>query len=312
MRKNYFYIFRNFFTKKNFFAFFLIFFNLVSIINAGENVPSAEKMFLSLEAPTAPALFSADGRPLRRYAAQDGLFREPVSIDRVSPWAILAIMAAEDKRFFEHSGVDIKAVARAAAQNIKAGHTVSGASTITQQLYRAYNPGPHTFRRKLKEAANAVKMENRHSKEEILQAYFNMIPFGNNLAGIQAASLYYFGVSAEELSLSQAAALAGIPQGPSVYNPLTHPEKFEKRRISILGKMLDAGYIDEESHRIAVQEKPVVLRPKQPFFAPHFSAWASSMANGKGRVITTLVPDIQQAVQAALKNHISMLEKNIM
>lgn len=286
------------------FAFFIYF----AFMLAAQRV-AADDMFETLKIPAAPALFSSDGRPLRRYAAADGLFREPVSLDRVSPWAILAILAAEDKRFFEHGGVDIKAVARAAAQNLKAGRTVSGASTITQQLYRAYNPGPHTLRRKISEAAAAMTMENRHSKDEILQAYLNMVPFGNNLAGIQAASLYYFGVNAEDLTLSQAAGLAGLPQGPSLYNPITRPEMFEKRRIKILDMMLSAGYIDDETHRLAVADKPEAMKPRQPFFAPHFSDWVSAKSVGRHSVITTIIPEIQEAVQSALKNHINRLEK---
>ena len=273
------------------------------------DVNECKDFFQSLQAPAAPALFSADGRPLRRYAAEDGLFREPVPLDRVSPWAILAVMAAEDKRFFEHGGVDVKAIARAAAQNIKAGRTVSGASTITQQLYRAYNPGPHNLRRKMSEAAAAIKIENKHSKEEILQAYLNMIPFGNNLAGIQAASLYYFGVNAEDLTLSQAAGLAGIPQGPTLYNPITRREMFEKRRLKVLDMMLNAGYIDKETHRLAVADIPEIMKPRQPFFAPHFSDWAASKYTGHHIIITTLVPEIQDAVQAAIRNNIKKLEK---
>lgn len=260
------------------------------------------------------ALFSADGRPLRRYAGKDGLFREPVQIERISPWVILATLAAEDKRFFEHGGVDIKAVARAVAQNIKSGHTVSGASTITQQLYRAYNPGPHTFRRKAAEAFSAVRIEKKYSKEEILQAYLNMIPYGNNIAGIQAAAITYFGVSAAELSLSQAAALAGIPRAPALYNPVLRPESFEKRRQQILQKMLSAGYIDEENYRVAVLEKPEIKGASQPFYAPHFSNWVLSKLNrspewNSGIVITTLVPEIQEAARVALKNNVQRLEK---
>ena len=217
---------------------------------------AAEKNFSysSLNVPAAVSLFSSDGRPLRRYLSEDGMFREPVPLEQISPWAILAVLAAEDKRFFEHSGVDIKAIARAAAQNASAGRTVSGASTITQQLYRAYNPGPHTLGRKVSEAISAIRLEQLHSKEEILQAYLNIIPYGNNLSGIQAASVSYFGVNAASLSLSQAAALAGEPRAPSLYNPVSRPEAFEKRRLSVLSKMLNEGYIDEESYRLAVAE----------------------------------------------------------
>ena len=290
--------------KKTFFCFFLYLF-FSSLLQAAEQNSS----YSSLNVPAAVSLFSSDGRPLRRYLSEDGMFREPVPLEQISPWAILAVLAAEDKRFFEHSGVDIKAIARAAAQNARAGRAVSGASTITQQLYRAYNPGPHTLGRKVYEAVSAIRLEQMRSKEEILQAYLNIIPYGNNLSGIQAASVSYFGVNASSLSLSQAAALAGVPRAPSLYNPVSRPEAFEKRRLSVLLKMFNEGYIDEESYRLAVAEKPTVRKPQQPFFAPHFSAWAASMAGERLSVRTTLVPEIQEAVQHALKHHISKLEK---
>lgn len=307
-----------FFAKFKFCLFFFIFYFFAQNLCFSQNTPkktdNAEndtntELFLSLDVPSSPILFSYDGRPLRRYAAPDGVFRETVPLDRVSPWFVLAIMAAEDKRFFSHSGVDVKAIARAAAQNVKAGRTVSGASTITQQLYRAYNPVRHNIPGKIREAAAAIRMEMRHTKEEILQAYINMIPFGNNLSGVQAAALSYFGVSADELSLSQAAALAGLPQAPSLYNPISNPKGFEMRRIRVLDMMLEAGYIDSDTHRIAVSEKPEALRPAQPFLAPHFAAWVAEKAKGGGRIITSLRPDIQQAVQSAIRNNVSRLER---
>lgn len=262
-----------------------------------------------LNIPSAVVVTSSDGRYLRKYMNDDGVMREAVALDKISPWLILASLAAEDKRFFEHKGVDVFAIARAVKQNIAAGKIVSGASTITQQLYRAYNNYPHTFLKKIDEAFEAVKLEKKYTKEQILSAYLNMIPYGNNCAGAQSASLLYFGINASDLSLSQAAALAGIPRAPSLYNPYKAPELFETRRLSILKKMYESGYIDQESFRLAVPDKPKILPPKFPFYAPHFSNYVAKNVKNKNIIRSTLNTNVQNIAVNALKNHIAALNK---
>lgn len=273
------------------------------------NIQAADCLDLPLElySNSSKSVFSYDARPLRRYN-KDGVFCEPAALDKISPWVILAALAAEDKRFFEHQGIDIKAIARAAIQNINAGKTVSGASTITQQLYKVYNPNKRTLSNKINEAFSAFMLERKYSKEDILQAYLNAIPYGNNTKGIQAASLYYFGINADNLSLSQAAAMAGIPKAPSMYNPITQAPAFEQRRINVLKQMLNAKYIDEETYNLAIKEKPVIIKARKPFSAPHFANWAA--ANSKSSLVyTTLVPAVQETAQASLTNQIRKLEK---
>lgn len=140
----------------------------------------------------------------------------PVSLNEVSPWLIAAAVAAEDKRFFTHAGVDIRAVLRAAWQNTKEGEIVSGASTITQQLARAVEPYPKTLWGKTREAFSALKIERKMTKEEILEEYFNLLELGNLTQGVEAASRFYFNTQAADLSLSQAAFWRGLPSRPLI------------------------------------------------------------------------------------------------
>ena len=149
---------------------------------------------------------------LRSILSQRNTYYQPVTLDRVSPWLIGAVVAAEDKRFYTHGGVDPAAVLRAAWQNTQGGKIVSGASTITQQLARAITPRSKTFVGKAQEALDATRLEKTHTKEEILEQYFNRLEFGNLTQGVQAASRFYFNTDAADLSLSQAAFLAGILQ----------------------------------------------------------------------------------------------------
>ncbi len=155
------------------------------------------------------------GTPLRSILSTKETILQPVALAEISPFMLLAVMAAEDKRFFEHSGLDVKAIARAAWQNMASGEVVSGASTITQQLVSASAPRSKTLLGKIKQAARAVKLEKDLTKEEILEAYLNTVNLGSNIHGVEAAAQIYFKTSAGQLSLSQAAFLAGIIKSPA-------------------------------------------------------------------------------------------------
>ena len=231
-----------------------------------------------------------------------------MALEDVSPWVILAVLAAEDRRFYSHPGVDLRSVARAAAQNLGKGRVVSGASTITQQLARSIKPRPRTFFGKLGEAFTALRLEADYGKNEILEAYLNAVPFGNGCEGIQAAALSYFGVPASRLSLSQAAGLAGIPRSPLLYDPVRRPAAYAARRAAVLRSMLELGYIDGESYRLASAERSVPSKPRQPFFAPHFAGFMARRAPASGGVVrSTLVPAVQEAAAAALSGQLSLL-----
>jgi len=263
----------------------------------------------ALEAPRASTVVTdRAGRPLRSYL--DGSADAacvPLKLTEISPWLVLATVAAEDKRFFAHPGVDFRAAARAFAQNASRGRTVSGASTITQQLARALEPRPRSVFGKVKEIFSALRLEAAHSKEQILEAYFNGVSYGALLTGAGAASLDYFGVPAADLSPAQAALLAGIPKSPVNYDPRRRPAAAEARRRLVLRRMFDLGLLDAETYRLALAEKTVAREKERFFSAPHFADQALRRAPAGGTVATTLDSRAQEAAAQALSSHLAGL-----
>jgi len=261
-----------------------------------------------LDLPKASTLVTDRfGRPLRSYL--DGRSASacvPLKLGEISPWLVLATVAAEDKRFFAHPGVDLRAAARAFAQNARRGRTVSGASTITQQLARALEPRPRTMLGKISEMFSALRLEAGHSKEEILEGYFNGVSYGPLLTGAGAASLDYFGLPAADLSPAQAALLAAIPKSPVNYDPRRRPQAAEDRRRLVLRRMSDLGLLDEETYRLALAENTAVREKERYFSAPHFADQVLRRSGG-GTVRTTLDSRVQEAAARALKDQLAGL-----
>ena len=163
-----------------------------------------------------------------------------------------AIVAVEDKRFYEHDGVDVRGIGRALWQDIRSQGLVEGGSTITQQFVKnAYVRNERTIARKVREAALAWQLEQRWSKERILTAYLNTIYFGNGAYGILQAARAYFGKKASELTLPEAALLAGIPTDPSRYDPVQHPAAARARRSHVLAQLEEQGKITRGERRLA-------------------------------------------------------------
>ncbi len=210
---------------------------------------------------SSPVLFDARGHALSRSLTEEEQWRLPVSLEDMSPWLRKATIAVEDERFAGHPGVDFVSIGRASLQNLCAGRVVSGASTLDMQLCRMLDPRPRTLGAKLSEAARAWQADTWLSKEEILEAYLNLAPYGGNLQGAEAASLRYFGKSAEELSLPEAALLAGIPQSPARLCPDRYPEAAKKRRNKVLSRMQAEGMISREDALDAMSQ-PVGLEPR--------------------------------------------------
>ncbi|WP_200882052.1 transglycosylase domain-containing protein, partial [Nitrincola sp. A-D6] len=174
-----------------------------------------------------------------------------------------AILAAEDSRFYEHSGIDIKGLSRAAFELISSGEIQSGGSTITMQVAKNFFLSPErTFVRKFNEIILSLRIEQVLSKEEILELYVNKIYLGQRAYGVQAAANIYYGKDISELSLGQMATIAGLPKAPSANNPVRNPQRSIERRNWILGRMLSLGYIDDVEYDSAVQE-PEVARYHQ-------------------------------------------------
>ena len=201
-----------------------------------------------------------------------------VPLEQIPEHVRNAFIAIEDERFYDHFGVDPIGIARALINNLRGGH-LQGASTITQQLARsAFLTQDRTWRRKIQEAILAIELERRFTKDEILEMYLNQIYFGNGAYGIQAASYTYFGKPVEELTIAEAAVLAGIPKNPSAYPPPPIPDpgeelskadqeraengRWKERQRLVLAKMRELGFITEQQYREALEEDVLANRPK--------------------------------------------------
>ena len=253
-----------------------------------------------------------DGRPLAWRVGSTDEFRLPVPLSRISPWLVRATLAAEDRRFRSHCGVDPLAAARAVAQNLSSGRRVSGASTLTMQTVRLLWPRPRTWTAKAVEAFRALQLERAADKDRILEAYLNLAPYGGNVVGAEAAARLCFGKGAEELTLGEAALLAGVPQSPARLNPRRHPEAALERREYVLARMLELGLASHAEVERARRE-PVRMAmaegPREASDAPggQDAAVADWLVGRLGRdcgaVRSTLDARIQAAARTAAERH---------
>lgn len=199
-------------------------------------------------------IYTADGKLIGEYGEKR---RTPISIKDVPETLKNAILATEDRRFYDHNGVDLRGMARATVHLLLSGSKAQGASTITMQVARNFFlTRKKTFGRKLNEVLLAVKIEKELSKDQILELYLNKIYFGKRAYGVQAAAQVYYGTTVDKLSLAQIAMIAGLPQAPSAINPINNPEAAAKRRAHVLKRMLHYGFINEEEYEKA-NEAPV-------------------------------------------------------
>ena len=230
-------------------------------------------------------------------------------IERLPPHVAQAFIAAEDKRFYEHDGADDAAIARAAWSNMRAGETVSGASTITQQLIKnLVLDNRQTISRKAQEMKLARELETRMGKDDILSLYLNRVYFGAGLYGIDAAARYYFGKPPEELSLPEAALLAGLPQAPSKYNLRSNLEGAKARQRYVLSEMADLGYITKADAAAADVEDITIIE------APVYDEQLGYVLDAAAERVKTMLPrppgdmvvtlSIDTELQADLQTHL--------
>ncbi|MBV8079941.1 MAG: PBP1A family penicillin-binding protein, partial [Actinobacteria bacterium] len=204
----------------------------------------------------------------------------------ISPWIKHAIVAIEDKRFYEHRGIDVRGILRAAWNDLR-GRPVQGGSTITQQFVKnSINGNAPTIARKLHEAALAWELEQRWSKEKILTAYLNTIYFGNGAYGVEQAARVYFDHDAAQMTPAEAALLAGIPEDPSLWDPVDHPKLARARRNLVLEQMLLQGYLDGPQYRQALatplpKPEDVRLPSTESLAAPYFANYVRDQLIGR-------------------------------
>jgi len=246
--------------------------------------------------------------------------RIPVTIDQVPQSLLDAVIAIEDQQFYNHHGINIAAILRAAIVDLRAGAKLQGGSTITQQLAKnAFLTHEKTFTRKLREVLWAIQIERKYSKEEILEAYLNEIYWGPGIYGVQAASRYYFGKDVSQLTLPESALLAAIIRNPGLYSPYTRPESALARRNLVLEVMAEEGYITEQEAEAAKAEPlqviPASARPA-PSEGRESDRWFiqyvmrelvekygftyEEIYQGGLKVYTTLDPAWQQAAEQAM------------
>jgi penicillin-binding protein 1A len=257
-------------------------------------------------------VYAANGTLLGSIPAEKN--RQPVRLRQISPWMQKATVAIEDRRFYKHGGVDYQGILRAAIKDLRAGRVLQGGSTITQQLVRnLYISKERTFKRKIKEACLAIKLARHKSKDWILSEYMNAVYYGNHSYGIEAAAQTYFSRRAKTLTLDQAALLAGLPQAPSVYDPIHRPLDALERRDQVLRAMHDNGAITRRQFVKAVADRKLHLVPgrlytriREPYFFSYVrdeliaEYGASTVRTGGLKVYTTINPRYQRAAHKAI------------
>jgi penicillin-binding protein 1A len=260
-------------------------------------------------------VYAFDGSLLGSIPAEKN--RQPVTLEQMSDWVSKATVAIEDRRYWQHGALDYAGIVRALFANVRAGHVVQGGSTITQQLARnLYIKKPsQTFGRKATEACLAIKLSRKKSKHWILQAYVNQVFYGNRAYGIEAASQTYFSKHASQLTLPQAALLAGLPQQPSVFDPFHRPKEAIQRRDEVLGAMLSTGAITSTQYADAIAQRRLHLKPgrlyttiREPYFFSYVidqlqkQYGSNTVRSGGLKVYTTIDPRLQRFALKAIRD----------
>ena len=272
------------------------------------SAPSVEPWQI-IRPPQSSLVLARDGSLIGEIGRQ---WRTSVAIGTLPRYVPAAFVAVEDRRFYQHDGVDVVGIASAIRDNIMGGSR--GASTITQQLVGNMHPEiidrtDRSLGRKVREQIAAREMERRYTKAQILEAYLNQIHFGRGWYGIEAAARHYFGKTAAELTIAQAASLAALPKGPAQYDPIRYPARNKNRRDAILELMREQGIITASQARNARAE-PIVVAPNRGMSAPapyfvdvvraQIERAGIPVSDGGYRITTTLDPSLQRAAELSL------------
>jgi penicillin-binding protein 1C len=262
---------------------------------------------------------ASDGTPLRTYPSPDGVWRQPVTPEQVSPLYLQALLGYEDRWFRWHPGINPLALARASVQWARNGRVVSGGSTLTMQVARIVDPPPRgeqrALRSKLRQMARALQLELRLSKNEILTIYLNHAPMGGIVEGVEMASRAYLGKPSRHLSHAEAAMLAALPQAPSRLRPDRRPEATRKARDKVLdrlhnqGRWTDAEVADARMEMIAAQ--PIRAQWLAPLAAERLRQRALRSRNAGQRLQTTIDVELQSAIERMLLDRTGRLPPKV-
>ncbi len=271
------------------------------------------------EAAESTLVRAWDGTPLAELATER---REILPFEAFPPQLLNAFVAIEDRRFYEHSGLDYRGMVRALVANLRAGRVAQGGSTITQQVARALlRASERTVQRKIREAILARRLEARYTKNQILTLYLNQIFLGHQSYGVAAAARRFFDKSVADLDLGEMATIAGLAQAPSRYSPLTAPETTRKRRDQVLDAMVASNFITTaeanawRSRPLAVRPPPDFFRERSPYFAEHVRRMVGkrygekALWEGGMEIETTLLPWVDAAAQENVDFSLRKLDK---
>ena len=270
-----------------------------------------------LRQPRTPTLRLLDraGASLRTTRTAEGALQQWVPLAELDPALLVAFVAAEDRRFFTHHGVDPRALGRALLADLKAGRVVSGASTIPMQLARLLRPLPRSLPGKLAQALWALRLDAHLSKQTLLEQYLNRVPLGQGSIGVEEAATLYFDASARDLSAGQAALLAGLAGAPSRDNPLVNPRRATARRALVLARMRKADAVSAEEASAALREPVLPAALRQEFLAPHYTAALLARLAAEGRAMTgelrtTLDLPLQVALEAEVRHTVETMRRS--
>ncbi|WP_445358451.1 penicillin-binding protein 1C [Microbulbifer sp. ANSA005] len=243
------------------------------------------------------------GKPLRFFADSRGVWRYPISRENVSPRFIEALLTYEDRHFYRHPGVNPLALLRASVQYLRNGRVVSGGSTLTMQVARLLDPHRKTLPGKTKQILRALQLEWHFSKNEILDLYLNLAPYGGNIEGVEAASRLYLRKSASDLTHAEAALLAVLPQAPSRLRPDRHPLKAQKARDKVLDRLRSFTVWSAEDVERAQLEQVYAERLEFPQNAPHLARRLVNTISDQEVIRTTIDGNIQRGLEDFLRDH---------
>jgi 1A family penicillin-binding protein len=296
---------------------------LIGYATMARDLPSPSELRARASTFQTTRIYDREGNLLNEAFDPNTGRRIEVALANISPYVIQATVATEDANFYAHPGVDPAALLRAVYYAFQEGDVVSGGSTITQQLVKRVLLSPErTATRKIKEAILAAEITRRYSKDDILELYLNEVYYGNLAYGIDAAAETYFGKEVGELTLAEAALLAGLPQLPAYYDPYTHPDRAKNRQSVVLGLMVEAGYITAEQANAAWAEALAYVPLQFDLKAPHFTLYVrqqleqlfgpEALYQSGYSVHTTLDPRLQAEAERIVAEQVSALaDRNV-
>ena len=253
-----------------------------------------------------------DGQVLRPYATSDGRWRLPATVKNVDPRYLAALIAYEDKRFFDHHGVDPRALARAAWQLVRNGRVISGGSTLTMQVARLLGPRrERSLTVKLREMVRAVALERTLTKQKILTLYLSLAPYGGNLEGVRAASLAYFGKEPRRLTLGETALLVALPQSPEARRPDRASDAARRARDRVVERIAAAGIVARDEIARAEAEPVPGARKPMPVLAPHAADQATAAAPTRKLHRLTIDASLQKALEDLARDRARVLGPDV-